>query len=97
MWNPSLPEGETEETQEEHRNDLMTTYHQSRKDWNYMNIKQTIVNSFYLQRKDINGDIEVTASRTGKHKKRKIQQPQNTENIDADDPAAESKDCQLKI
>lgn len=50
-WNPPLPEGETEETQENKRKILVDMHQLSKKEWNWKAIKKNMEETFYLQRK----------------------------------------------
>ncbi|KAK3915677.1 Transcription antitermination protein NusB [Frankliniella fusca] len=56
-WNPSLPSGQTLEYQGILCKDLKTMYKVSRRDWDWRQIRPKLQESFYLQRRDINGTL----------------------------------------
>ncbi|KAK3920796.1 Glucose-1-phosphate adenylyltransferase large subunit 2, chloroplastic/amyloplastic [Frankliniella fusca] len=70
QWDPSLPEGESEESLEKIRVDLKKTYRLSSKDWDWRVIKKKLQESYYLQRKLINSNAVVTQPRKGNKKRR---------------------------
>ncbi|KAJ1526538.1 hypothetical protein ONE63_008125 [Megalurothrips usitatus] len=54
-WNSTLPDSETEDSQEEKRQSLVDMHMLSKKEWDWKIIKKHSEESFFLQMKDING------------------------------------------
>ncbi|KAK3923523.1 Enolase 1 [Frankliniella fusca] len=84
-WNPQLPASETEASQEEKRITLLNMSRLAKKNWDQKTIKKLMMETYYLQRKDING--EVVAAKPKNNKKRKRREMEDEENeSQADDP-----------
>lgn len=82
MWNPVLEGEDTVESQEAKREKLLDMHRLSKKQWQWKAIKSNLEESFYLQRRDINGDLATAALSRSKSKKRKRQESE----ADVDDP-----------
>ena len=77
-----MPEGETTESQETKRKTLQDMHKLSKKEWDWKVIKKNMEESFYLQRKDINGSL---AANSNARRKRKRPAAELEENVDQPD------------
>lgn len=87
QWNPSLPEKATEESQETIKEALKNMYRLSPKEWDWKLIKKYMEDSFYLQRKEINGALAEAAA-ASKLRTRRKKKKDNEEN---EEPEAEEE------
>lgn len=59
-WNPKLPEDQSIETMEQIKTELQSMHTVSRRDWNWRVIKPKLSDSYFLQRKEINGSLALS-------------------------------------
>ncbi|KAK3930901.1 Beta-lactamase 1 [Frankliniella fusca] len=89
-WNPQIPEDETEDSLLKLQQDLKKMHKVSSKNWEWNLIKRKLTSSFYLQRKEINGELANTSNANAKSKKPSRKRKRTADDDeDVDEPEAQ--------
>ncbi|XP_034255357.1 uncharacterized protein LOC117653660 [Thrips palmi] len=89
-WSPALPSGETESSQTKLMTELKHMSTLAKKDLNWRTIKCKMEDSFYLQRKHINGDLPDQVQRKRGKKRQRDSDVADNEDVPSNMPGLKS-------